>query len=161
MIDAQGFRSNVGIIICNCEGKLLWAKRIGQNAWQFPQGGIKQGESLEQALYRELDEEVGLQQQHVRVVHRTKDWLHYRLPKNFIRHHTNPLCIGQKQKWYLLSLEVEASEIDLKTSTEPEFDSWRWVNYWFPLRQVVDFKREVYRQALQELRKPLHRYQNQ
>jgi putative (di)nucleoside polyphosphate hydrolase len=161
VIDAQGFRSNVGIIICNNEGRLLWAKRIGQNGWQFPQGGIKQGETLEQALYRELDEEVGLQQQHVKVVYRTEKWLHYRLPENFIRHNTNPLCIGQKQKWYLLSLDVEESQVNLKTSAEPEFDSWRWVNYWYPLGQVVDFKKEVYRQALQELRKPLHRYLKQ
>ena len=160
MIDAQGFRSNVGIIVCNNDGKLLWAKRIGQNAWQFPQGGIKQGESLEQAVFRELDEEVGLQQRHVNVLHTTSDWLHYRLPKNFIRHHNDPLCIGQKQKWYLLSLEAEESEINLQRSPQPEFDSWRWVSYWYPLRQVVDFKKEVYRQALQELQKPLFRYLN-
>ena len=59
MIDSEGFRPNVGIVICNKQGQLLWAKRIGQSAWQFPQGGIKAEESLEQALYRELDEEVG------------------------------------------------------------------------------------------------------
>ena len=160
MIDANGFRSNIGIVISNKEGKLLWAKRIGQHAWQFPQGGVKQGESLEQALYRELDEEVGLQEQHVKIVYRTKDWLHYRLPENFIRRHMNPICIGQKQKWYLLSLEVEETEIDLQRSSTPEFDSWRWVNYWYPLRQVVDFKKEVYRKALQELQKPLHNHIN-
>ena len=161
MIDSQGFRSNVGIIICNSEGRLLWAKRIGQNAWQFPQGGIKQGESLEQALFRELDEEVGLTENQVTIVHRTKDWLHYRLPKNFVRHNTDPVCIGQKQKWYLLALGSQESEIDLQKSGEPEFDSWRWVSYWYPLRQVVDFKKEVYRKALQELRKPLFRHLNQ
>ena len=160
MIDAEGFRSNVGIIICNNDGRLLWAKRIGQNAWQFPQGGIQQGETPEQALYRELDEEVGLRAQDVKIVHSTKGWLHYRLPKNFIRHHMSPVCIGQKQKWFLLGLETGESGINLQRSTTPEFDSWRWVDYWHPLRQVVEFKREVYKKALQELRKPLTRYLN-
>ena len=158
MIDSQGFRSNVGIVICNNQGRLLWAKRIGQDAWQFPQGGIKPGETLEQALYRELDEEVGLQADEVNIVHQTHDWLHYRLPKHFIRQNSNPVCIGQKQKWFLLSLEVEESKIDLTRGSTPEFDSWRWVNYWYPLQKVIDFKREVYRKALTELEQPLSKY---
>ncbi|MEZ5490091.1 MAG: RNA pyrophosphohydrolase [Gammaproteobacteria bacterium] len=158
MIDEEGFRANVGIVICNKQGSLLWAKRIGQDAWQFPQGGIKPGESLEDALYRELNEEVGLQEQHVKILHQTEDWLRYRLPRNFIRRHSLPVCIGQKQKWFLLGLEVAEQEIDLARSTQPEFDAWRWVEYWHPLSEVIDFKREVYRQALQELEQPLHLY---
>jgi putative (di)nucleoside polyphosphate hydrolase len=158
VIDSKGYRPNVGIIICNREGRLLWAKRIGQNAWQFPQGGIKQHETLEQALYRELDEEVGLQADQVCILYRTRHWLRYRLPKNFIRHHTDPVCIGQKQKWFLLGLETDESRIDLGRSTLPEFDDWRWVNYWYPVKQVIDFKRDVYRRALQEFRTPLNRY---
>jgi len=161
VIDEEGFRANVGIVICNRQGNLLWAKRIGQEAWQFPQGGIKPGESLEEALYRELDEEVGLQQEHVRVIHQTRDWLRYRLPKNFIRRHSLPVCIGQKQKWFLLALEGRESEIDLARSKQPEFDDWRWVNYWHPLKEVIDFKRDVYRRALQELNKPLNLYLQQ
>lgn len=158
MIDEEGFRANVGIVISNKQGSLLWAKRIGQDAWQFPQGGIKQGESPEEALYRELDEEVGLQREHVRILHQTRDWLKYRLPRNFIRRHSLPVCIGQKQKWFLLGLEVPEEEIDLTRSAQPEFDAWRWVEYWHPLQEVIDFKREVYRQALQELERPLNRY---
>lgn len=158
MIDEEGFRANVGIVISNKQGSLLWAKRIGQEAWQFPQGGIKQGESPEEALYRELDEEVGLQREHVRILHQTRDWLKYRLPRNFIRRHSLPVCIGQKQKWFLLGLEVPEQEIDLTRSAQPEFDAWRWVEYWHPLQEVIDFKREVYRQALQELERPLNRY---
>jgi putative (di)nucleoside polyphosphate hydrolase len=158
VIDEEGFRANVGIVICNKQGSLLWAKRIGQDAWQFPQGGIKPGESLEDALYRELNEEVGLQEQHVKILHQTEDWLRYRLPRNFIRRHSLPVCIGQKQKWFLLGLEVAEQEIDLARSTQPEFDAWRWVEYWHPLSEVIDFKREVYRQALQELEQPLHLY---
>lgn len=161
MIDSEGYRPNVGIVICNRLGRLLWAKRIGQTGWQFPQGGIKSDESLEQALFRELDEEVGLTADDVSVLHQTNDWLHYRLPKNFIRYNKDPLCIGQKQKWFLLGLQAEEDKISLSKSGQPEFDDWRWVNYWYPVNQVVEFKRDVYRQALQELLNPLKNYVNQ
>ncbi|MDX1491036.1 MAG: RNA pyrophosphohydrolase [Pseudohongiellaceae bacterium] len=156
MIDSQGYRPNVGIIICNPKGQLLWAKRIGQDAWQFPQGGIRNGERLQQALYRELKEEVGLTANDVEVVSSTKGWLYYELPKNLIRHNSSPLCIGQKQKWYLLKLRADESKIDVLNNKNPEFDDWKWVSFWYPLSQVIDFKREVYRQALKELVAPLN-----
>lgn len=158
VIDSRGYRSNVGIVICNRSGQLLWAKRIGQSAWQFPQGGIKQRESVEEALYRELDEEVGLTKGDVRILHQTDDWLHYRLPDNYIRHNKDPLCIGQKQKWFLLSLESEDSKIELSKTDKPEFDDWRWVNYWYPVEQVIEFKRDVYQKALEQLSAPLSVY---
>ena len=158
MIDSDGFRPNIGIVICNRVGQLLWAKRAGESGWQFPQGGIKKRETLEQALYRELNEEVGLAVEDVRILHQTDDWLHYRLPKNFVRHHKNPLCIGQKQKWFLLSLESNDSKVRLTKSGQPEFDEWRWVSYWYPLHQVIEFKRDVYRKALKELIAPLNNY---
>lgn len=158
MIDSEGFRSNVGIVICNKQGLLLWAKRIGQNAWQFPQGGIKQSESVEEALYRELDEEVGLVAEDIKILHQTEDWLHYRLPENFIRQHSDPLCIGQKQKWFLLSLESDDSKVVLSKTYKPEFDDWRWVSFWYPVEQVIEFKRDVYRKALQQFEIPLSSY---
>lgn len=158
MIDSEGFRSNVGIVICNKQGQLLWAKRIGQSAWQFPQGGIKPSESLEDALYRELDEEVGLSAADVQILHQTEDWLHYRLPENYIRQHSDPRCIGQKQKWFLLSLESEDSKVVLSRTGKPEFDDWRWVDFWYPVDQVIEFKREVYRKALEQLESPLSSY---
>lgn len=158
MIDSDGFRPNVGIVICNPAGQLLWAKRIRQAAWQFPQGGIDEHESLEHALYRELDEEVGLQEQDVTILHQTKDWLHYRLPKQFIRKHQMPQCIGQKQKWFLLSLDSGDNQVVLDKHEKPEFDQWQWVSYWYPLGQVIEFKKEVYRNALKELVQPLNRY---
>lgn len=158
MIDSQGFRPNVGIIICNPHGQLLWAKRIGQDAWQFPQGGIRHGERLQQALYRELKEEVGLGPADVEIISSTKGWLYYELPKNLIRQNSNPVCIGQKQKWYLLSMRCDEQKIDLRANSMPEFDDWQWVSFWYPLSQVIDFKREVYRQALKELVTPLNRF---
>jgi len=158
MIDSKGYRHNVGIVICNHSGQLLWAKRIKQSAWQFPQGGIRKTETLEEALYRELNEEVGLGEQDVEIIYKTTNWLHYRLPANFIRYNNEPICIGQKQKWFLLSLESDENNVELGKSSKPEFDDWCWVNYWYPVEKVIEFKRDVYRKALKELEKPLNNY---
>ena len=156
MIDSEGFRPNVGIILANDAGQLLWARRVGgRDAWQFPQGGIQRGESPEQALYRELQEEVGLEPDHVEILAATRGWLRYRLPKRFIRKGQNPPCIGQKQKWFLLRMLAEDKAVRLDLNDKPEFDHWQWVSYWYPLDQVVSFKREVYRRALKELVQPL------
>ncbi|UTW48186.1 RNA pyrophosphohydrolase [Bacterioplanoides sp. SCSIO 12839] len=151
MIDEQGYRPNVGIILCNDKGQVLWARRIGQDAWQFPQGGIKKGESPEKALYRELTEEVGLTKEDVQIMGCTRGWLRYRLPRRMIRHDSHPVCVGQKQKWYLLKLTADDSKINVRLGDKPEFDGWRWVSYWFPLGKVVAFKRDVYRRAMSEL----------
>lgn len=152
MIDAEGFRPNVGMILCNAQGQVLWAKRIGHNAWQFPQGGISEGETPEQALYRELWEEVGLLPEHVTILAQTNGWLHYRLPHRYIRQDdVPPICIGQKQKWFLLELTASESNIHLDASSPAEFDHWMWVSYWYPLTEVVAFKKDVYRKALLEL----------
>ncbi len=150
MIDSEGFRANVGIVISNDVGQVFWAKRVGQDAWQFPQGGIKADESAEVAMYRELREEVGLLPKHVEIVGYTNDWLKYWLPQKFIRHNSLPLCIGQKQIWYLLKLVADETNIDLAYSKRPEFDHWEWIEYWSPASKVIDFKRNVYEQALNE-----------
>ncbi len=158
MIDSDGFRPNVGIMLANDRGQVLWARRIGgRNAWQFPQGGIHSGESPEEALFRELHEEVGLHADAVEVLAATRGWLRYRLPKRYVRKGQKPLCIGQKQKWYLLRLLEEDTAVRLDANEKPEFDHWRWVSYWYPLEQVISFKREVYRRAMKELAPPLWR----
>lgn len=151
MIDNDGFRPNVGIILCNDQNKLFWGRRIGQNAWQFPQGGIDRDESPEQAMFRELEEEVGLLPHQVDVLGVTRRWLRYRLPKRFIRKNSNPVCIGQKQRWFLLRVTCDDNGFCLDRSHKPEFDDWRWVKYWHPVREVIYFKRKVYEQALREL----------
>ena len=151
MIDADGFRPNVGMIIAGPDDRVLWAKRVGQDAWQFPQGGIRRGESPEVALYRELEEELGLKPEHVERLGVTNDWLRYRLPHHLIRRGRRPLCIGQKQKWFLLRLKGAESEVRFDRGPKPEFDGWRWVDYWLPIREVVAFKQDVYRRALNEL----------
>lgn len=104
MIDFDGYRPNVGIVICNSKGQVLWAKRYGQNSWQFPQGGINDNESAEQAMYRELFEEVGLSPKDVKILYISKHWLRYKLPKRLLRYDSKPVCIGQKQRWFLLQL---------------------------------------------------------
>lgn len=151
VIDADGYRPNVGIILSNDRGRLLWARRIGQDAWQFPQGGIRSEETPQEALYRELFEELGLHPEQVEIMGHTQGWLRYRLPRRLIRHHDKPVCIGQKQKWFLLRLIADDSDVCLSVSARPEFDHWRWVSYWYPIRKVVPFKRKVYAKALREL----------
>lgn len=153
MIDSEGYRPNVGIILCNGDNRVFWAKRIGQRSWQFPQGGIHEDELLspEQAMFRELAEEIGLQPHHVAILGRTEGWLHYRLPKRLIRRNSKPTCIGQKQVWFLLRMLGSENNVRLDLSEHPEFDLWRWVDYWYPLRAVVPFKRQVYARALREL----------
>ena len=161
--DPDGFRPNVGIILCNQQGGLLWAKRAGRSGWQFPQGGIRPQESPEQALFRELKEEVGLTEADVTVISRTAGWLRYRLPQRHIRRNETPLVIGQKQLWFLLGLKADETRIVLDGGSdegdEPEFDDWRWVDYWYPADNVIRFKRGVYRKALRELEGSFKDYQ--
>jgi len=151
MVDLDGFRPNVGIVVTGEQGKLLWAKRVGQDAWQFPQGGIHRGESPEEACFRELYEELGLREDDVEIVARTQGWLRYRLPLRFIRRGKHPLCIGQKQKWFLLRLKTDTDAIVFNATGHPEFDGWRWVDWDLPEKEVVFFKRSVYRRALRQL----------
>lgn len=153
MIDKAGYRCGVGIILVNDNRQVFFAKRIGMMAWQFPQGGMLEDETPEQSMYRELKEEIGLNPEDVEILASTRRWLRYRLPSRLVRHYSKPLCVGQKQKWYLLRLANQQAEINLHADQDPEFDSWAWVSYWHPLRQVVTFKRRVYVMALKEFAK--------
>jgi len=150
VIDKAGYRYGVGIVLVNDNRQVFFAKRVGMPAWQFPQGGIKEDETPEQAMFRELKEEIGLNPEDVKVMTSTRRWLRYRLPQRLVRHYTKPICIGQKQKWFLLRLINQDAKFDLQANHNPEFDSWAWVSYWYPLRQVVIFKRRVYVMALKE-----------
>jgi len=150
VIDQDGFRHGVGIILVNGNRQLFLAKRIGKDAWQFPQGGMKEEETPEEAMFRELKEEIGLKPTDVKILAVSRRWLRYRLPKRLVRHYSKPLCVGQKQKWFLLRLINEEANFDLTATDSPEFDSWSWVSYWYPLTQVVAFKRRVYNLAMKE-----------
>ncbi|WP_027470051.1 RNA pyrophosphohydrolase [Deefgea rivuli] len=151
MLDRDGYRPNVGIIIINQQNQVFWGKRVREHSWQFPQGGIKQGETPEQAMFRELAEEVGLLPQHVEIVGRTRDWMKYDVPTNWVRREWRGTYKGQKQIWFMLRLTGKDSDVCLRKTTHPEFDAWRWNEYWSPLEAVIDFKRGVYEAALGEL----------
>ncbi len=157
MLDRDGFRPNVGIVLLNQKNQVFWGKRIRTHSWQFPQGGIDRGETPEQAMYRELHEEVGLQPEHVCIVARTRDWLRYEVPDRFIRRDARGHYKGQKQIWYLLQLTGHDWDLNLRATDHPEFDAWRWNQYWVPLDAVVEFKRGVYEMALTELARYLPR----
>ena len=157
MLDRDGFRPNVGIVLLNQKNQVFWGKRIRTHSWQFPQGGIDRGETPEQAMFRELHEEVGLQPEHVCVVARTRDWLRYEVPDRFIRRDARGHYKGQKQIWYLLQLTGHDWDLNLRATDHPEFDAWRWNQYWVPLDAVVEFKRGVYEMALTELARYLPR----
>lgn len=151
MLDREGYRPNVGIILLNQDNEVFWAKRIREKSWQFPQGGIQPGESPTQAMYRELYEEIGLKPEHVKILGRTRTWLRYNVPDHFIRRDSKGIYKGQKQIWFLLRLVARESSISLRASSMPEFDAWAWHPFWVPLDVVIEFKRQVYREALDEL----------
>ena len=151
MIDPDGYRPNVGIVIMNAQGRLFWARRVHRDGWQFPQGGMNTDETPVEAMYRELREETGLLPEHVDVLDATPGWLRYRLPQRAIRRQDRLVCIGQKQVWFLLQLKGEESHVRLDLTDKPEFDHWRWVDFWYPLEHVVTFKRGVYARALRHL----------
>ena len=157
MLDREGFRPNVGIVLLNQKNQVFWGKRIRTHSWQFPQGGINYGETPEQAMFRELHEEVGLVADHVRIVARTRDWLRYEVPDHFIRRDARGHYRGQKQIWFLLQLVGRDSDMNLRATDHPEFDAWRWNEYWVPLEFVIEFKRDVYQMALTELARFLPR----
>ena len=151
MLDREGYRPNVGIVLVNGKNEVFWGKRIREHAWQFPQGGINKGETPEQAMYRELREEVGLLPEHVAILGRTRDWLRYDVPRHWVRREWRNTYKGQTQIWYLLRLTGRDSDVCLRANERPEFDAWRWSEYWVPLDAVIEFKRGVYELALMEL----------
>ena len=166
MLDREGYRPNVGIVLLNQRNEVFWGKRVGQHSWQFPQGGIQHGENPEQAMYRELHEEIGLEPQHVQIIGRTREWLRYDVPQEFLRRpsaanaarrSTRQAYRGQKQIWFLLRMVGRDSDVCLRATDHPEFDAWRWSPYWIPLDVVIDFKREVYELALSELARYISR----
>lgn len=154
------YRANVAIVICNDQAQVLWARRIGHDGWQFPQGGIDDDESTIDAVYREMEEELGLKPTHVRLIGSTKDWLKYDIPEKYVRIRSKRKLKGQMQKWFMFKFIGDESDFCLDCSTHPEFDDWKWVNYWTPAHRVISFKRDVYRKALAELEPYVHQIHN-
>ena len=151
MLDENGYRYNVGIVIINDKQQVFWAKRTGKAAWQFPQGGIKRGELIEQAMYRELKEETGIENSDVKILGRTKNWLYYDVPRNLIKKENRNFYKGQRQIWYLVRFDGQDKNIFFPYSQSSEFDAWKWVDFSAPPNMVIDFKKDVYSSALLEL----------
>ena len=150
-IKEKGYRLNVGIIVANSDGKLLYCKRKNSDNWQFPQGGIDRNEDPFLAALRELYEEVGIQKDKVKLIKESENWYKYDLPRKYKKNNFlwNDFK-GQKQKWFLFKL-IEEVVIDLNNENNPEFDEFDWVDYWKPLDEIVEFKREIYKKVLSEL----------
>jgi len=150
----DGYRPNIGIVLMNRVGQVLWARRAGRDGWQFPQGGVERNESLDDALFRELYEEVGLVDHQVDLLAHTSKWMRYDLPSNYLRRSRrrgDTKFRGQKQIWCLLALLGDDSEVCLSVSEKPEFDKWIWTDWWYAVEQIVDFKRPVYKSVWSEL----------
>ena len=157
-MDKKNYRRGVGMIIINDDGRFWLGKRIGTEAWQFPQGGIDKGEKVRDAMYRELQEETGLEKDMVEIISISKRWLVYHIPHVFQSH--NKKFDGAMQKWYLLKLIDNDSKINLNASGHAEFDDWKWVDKDTAIKSVIKFKRDVYKSILKEFEENLDRFVN-
>ena len=148
------YRPNVGIIIFNRDGKILWCKRKQGDGWQFPQGGIDKGESPLEALYRETYEEVGLKKHQIKIVRENERWIGYDVPKDRVPKYfsfKNRRFKGQTQKWFLAEFLGNNEDINLSLHSQIEFSEWTWSSYWHPITGGIEFKRDAYRKALNDL----------
>ena len=148
------YRPNVGIIIFNRDGKILWCKRKQGDGWQFPQGGIDKGESPLEALYRETYEEVGLKKHQIKIVRENERWIGYDVPKDRVPKYfsfKNRKFKGQTQKWFLAEFLGNNEDINLSVHSQIEFSEWTWSSYWHPITGGIEFKRDAYRKALNDL----------
>ena len=124
------------------------------NQWQFPQGGIDPHESPHNAVLRELQEETGINQDSVEIIASTQEYLKYDYPKSVIQELNVKKTwrfAGQQVQFFLVRYHGTDENIDVQNVPKPEFDTWKWAEYWEPVRIVVEFKRAMYRRALKEL----------
>lgn len=149
MLDRDGYRANIGIILLNQQNRVFWGRRKGEDSWQFPQGGLLDDEEIEVGMLRELYEEIGLNSTQIKIIAHTKNWLYYDVPENYNRNRA--YYKGQKQIWFLLKLLGSDCQINLRKHHVQEFDAWRWLEYDQAQDLVIDFKRQVYTKALAEL----------
>lgn len=141
------YRPCVGFMMLNPEGKVFVAKRIDTmiEAWQMPQGGIDEGESPLDALFREMEEEIGTRNAVILQEH--DDWLQYDLPEHLIGTVWGGKYRGQKMKWYLMRFQGQDSDIDINTAN-PEFTEWKWLEMSKLPQSAVAFKRPLYEQIV-------------
>ena len=153
-VDLEQYRPNVGVVLFNMKGQVWLGRRIrtpGPYNWQFPQGGVNDGEDLEAAARRELREETGVVS--AIVLSRTPDWLLYDFPPDVLARPNTRGFKGQRQVWFAMRFEGEDAEVDLAAYPPVEFDAWRWTDIASALDLVVPFKRSTYRQVIDAFRR--------
>ena len=152
-LDRDGYRKNVGIIVCNSRQQVLWARRARHDGWQFPQGGIEPRESAREAAFRELYEEIGLGSADVKLLGSTDNWLRYDVPyapkSRYYRRAKQ--FRGQKQRWFLMRFHGRDDQINIETE-HPEFSEWTWIDPDELIAKIVPFKRDVYSKVMSEFR---------
>lgn len=147
--DDRVYRPGVGLVILNASGMVFVAERLDNpGAWQMPQGGIDEGEDLEIAAFREMEEEIGTRK--ARILGMLDDWIYYDIPERTAKRLWGGKYRGQRQKWIALAFEGTDDDIDLSAHTHPEFSDWKWVPIDSLLDHAVSFKRAVYERVMKE-----------
>lgn len=147
--DLTRYRPNVGVVLVHPDGRVWYGRRAGSespNAWQFPQGGVDDGEAWEVAARRELYEETGVRS--VVPLGATEGWIAYDFPTGYGGTKQARGWLGQKQKWFAYRFTGPESEIDLEAHGEVEFDAWRWGRLDEACDLIVPFKRAAYEQVV-------------
>jgi len=145
---ALPYRPNAGAVLFNRRGEVFIGRRRAgagvhlAQAWQMPQGGIDAGETPQQAVLRELAEEIGTAR--AEIIDEYPEWLTYDLPPELIGQALGGRYRGQKQRWFALRFLGEDHDIRLDAHTPPEFDAWRWAALVELPALAVPFKRTIY-----------------
>jgi putative (di)nucleoside polyphosphate hydrolase len=148
-VDLSLYRPNVGVVLFHPDGRVWYGRRAGTpgpHNWQFPQGGVDEGEDVMDAARRELDEETGARS--IALLGRTEDWIAYDFPPDHGGSKAQAGWRGQKQIWFAFRFDGRESEIDLNRHATPEFDAWRWGALAEAPEIVVPFKRPAYEQVV-------------
>tara|TARA_R110001592_G_scaffold16881_8_gene71553 strand:+ start:23046 stop:23534 length:489 start_codon:yes stop_codon:yes gene_type:complete len=145
------YRPCVGIALFNDEGHVFVGERIDTpGAWQMPQGGVDEGESVEQTAMRELKEEIGTD--HAEIITIAKRKVRYELPDKMVRKLWNGRYRGQEQTWVAARFTGGSEHIDLNAFDPPEFSDWQWVALPDTLGLIVPFKRDIYTEVIDMFR---------
>ena len=148
MIEQTIYRPCVAIIIVNKAGQVLWCRRKERNGWQFPQGGIDENENPEEAVWREMMEEIGTNKAEIFKV--STQWINYDIPQETLdKLPWGKKWIGQTQKWFIFKFTGQKTDINVHTKN-PEFSEWKWMSHTELIENAVPFKRKVYKTILNE-----------